>query len=197
MTIQIRAGTVNEIDRHIGEWLFVDLGFASQTKSCGVLKGEEQPYEVTFGELVTLAKREAQKNFPTPMNLVLEAPLSVTFNQGGNPIGRACDSKDGKNRYWYIQPAPTMILAAGYLLRALVACGIQREVRLYEGFVSFKPPGPGAHTVDVMLLRDAVWYPGRHQIFAPAELKRSQSDTLESAFTFHDMDFGIPPVIRT
>ena len=197
MTIQIRAGTVNEIDRHNGEWLFVDLGFSSKTKSCGVLKGEGQPYNVTFGELARLAKHEAQMNVPSPLNLMIEAPLSVTFNKGGNPTGRACDYKDGKQRLWYMRSAPQMILASGYLLRALVACGIQREVRLYEGFVSFKSTDSKTnHIEDVLALKDVVWNQKKKLIFAPEQLKRSRFDTLESAFAFRGMDFGIPPVIR-
>ena len=200
MTIQIRAGTVNEIDRPIGEWLFVDLGFSSKKKSCGVLKGEGQPYEVTFGELVTLAKHEAQRNVPSPLNLMIEAPLSVTFNKSGNPTGRACDYKDGEHRLWYTQSAPQMFLAAGYLLQALVACGIQRDVRLYEGFASFKLPRvKSSHTGDVKALRDAVWdprNPERGEIFCPTELKRCKNDKLEPAFGFMGMDLGIPPVIR-
>ena len=197
MTIQIRAGTVNEVDRRIGEWLFVDLGFSPKMRTCGVLKGEEQAYKVTFGELATLAKHEAQRNVPTSLNLVIEAPLSVTFNKGGNPTGRACDYKDGKHRLWYIQPAPQMILAAGYLLRTLVACGIQREIRLYEGFVSFKATDSKTnHIEDVLALKDVVWNQKKKLIFAPEQLKRSRFDTLESAFTFRGMDFGIPPVIR-
>ena len=38
-------------------------------------------------------------------------------------------------------PAPPMIVAATYLLRAVVDSGTWREIRLFEGFASFKPAG--------------------------------------------------------
>ena len=205
---QIRAGTVNDIYKREGEWLFVDLGFAEKTSSCGVLKDkyaehpekdaeQSKPQKVTFGELVNLVKGEAQQNVLSPLNLVLEAPLSVTFNQFGNPTPRACDIKDGNSRSWHRQPAPGLIMAAGYLLRALADHDIERGVRLYEGFVSFKPQGSkSSHTADVEALRNAVWNQTRCQIFDPTEFKQREDDNLESAFGFMGMDFGIPPVIR-
>ena len=197
MVMHIRAGNYSKIDKRNGEWLFIDLGFGEKAISCGVLKGEGQPKVVSFGKLVKLAKWEAQQNAPSPLNLVLEAPLSVTFNKDGNPTPRACDRKNGEARDWYRYAAPSMILAAGYLLRALANCGIQREVRLYEGFVSFKTSDTKTnHIEDVKALKDVVWNQKKDRTFAPAQLKRCESDHLESAFGFVGMDFGIPPVIR-
>ena len=203
MVKQIRAGNVSDIYKRESEWLFIDLGYSESKPSCGILKvlgqSDEVTFcdEITFGETVTLAKLAARQNVPSPLNLVLEAPLSVTFNQDGNPTGRACDVKDGQRRYWYMQPAPNLIFFAGYLLKGLANCGIQREVRLYEGFVSFKEPGSKSnHLEDAKALRNVVWNPTEHQIFCRKKLRRRESDHLESAFGFMGMDFGIPPVIR-
>ena len=207
MAKHIRAGTVEEIYNREGEWLFIDIGFSPDKRTCGVLEQPEKdteeqptPKNATFGESVNLAKNRAQQGVPLPLNLVLEAPLSVTFNQHGNPTPRACDIKDGKNRSWHKQPALGLITATGYLLQTLAACGIQRDVRLYEGFASFKLPGvKSSHTRDVKALRDAVWdprNPERGEIFCPTELKRCKNDKLVPAFGFMGMDLGIPPVIR-
>ncbi len=197
MEMHIRAGHASEIDKRNGEWLFIDLGFGEKAISCGVLKGDCQPTMVSFGKLVKLAKWEAQQNAPSPLNLVLEAPLSVTFNKDGNPTPRACDWKNEERRDWYRYAAPSMILAAGYLLQALANCGIQRDVRLYEGFVSFKTSGSKTdHIKDVKALKDVVWNHKKDLTFTPAQLKRCESDHLKSAFGFMGMDFGIPPVIR-
>ena len=201
---QIRSGTVNDICKREGEWMFIDLGFSETKPTCGILNVIGQTDEVTFcdkvtfGETVTLTKLAARQSAPSPLNLVLEAPLSVTFNQDGNPTGRACDFKDGKGpRRWHNQPAPMMILAAGFLLLALANYDIQRGVKLFEGFVSFKEQGSESdHLADAKALKDVVWSQNQDRIFTPAQLKQCESDHLKSAFGFMGMDFGIPPVIR-
>lgn len=152
---------------------------------------------VKYGEMVELVKQVARQDAGSPLNLVLEAPLSVTFNKDGNPVGRKCDFKDGELRGWYIYAAPSMILAAGYLLRELADCGIQRDVRLYEGFVSFKKSNSKTkHIEDAKALKGAVWKLTQHKIFDSVGIKRCRSDNLESAFKIMGMDFGIPPIIR-
>ena len=196
MTFHIRAGCVSEIHKHEGEWLFVDLGFSAESRSCGVLKDGGMPYNVTFGELVNLATREVAESNAKPLNLLLEAPLSATFNRNGNPTGRSFEKQDGSTRYWYLQGGAVVMIAAGHLLRALVGCGIQRDVRLFEGFVSFKAStARSSHTEDVLRLREAVWNPAEAWIVAPDQIRKASSDHLESAFAFAAMDFGIPPVV--
>ena len=203
MEKRITAGTIRDIDAHKGEWLFIDLGFGEKAISCGVLKVMGQSDKVTYcktvkyGEMVELVKQVARQDAGSTLSLVLEAPLSVTFNKDGNPVGRKCDVKNGEPREWYRYAAPPMILAAGYLLRELADCGIQRDVRLYEGFVSFKEPRSKTdHIADAKALKEAVWNITRHQMFDSVQLKRSKSDKIESAFKMMGMDFGIPPVIR-
>ena len=136
--------------------------------------------------------------------MLLEAPLSVAFRQNGNPTRRLCDTHDGRHRDWYVNAGATTLVAAGYLLRALHGCQRQRDVRLFEGFASFRRPQDrprtnaeriAAHLADVLALRNAVWNQNNAQIFGPGELRQHSNDRIESAFPFLDDDL-IPPVIR-
>ena len=196
MTFQIRSGRTSEIKKESGDWLFVDIGFASKRKSSGILRGDCQPKEVTFSDLADMVVREARKNSSRPLNLLLEAPLSAAFNRGRNPTGRSVERKDSRHRYWYENSAPALIVAAGHLLRPVYDGGTGREVRLFEGFASFKEPGKRtSHIDDVMNLRRAVWNPTPTSIVRPSELKRAGSDALESALKFAGMDYGVPPVV--
>ena len=197
---QIRAGTVSDIYKQEGEWLFIDLGFAMGERSCGIVQATGQSDAITFcdavkfGEMVKLVKKQvARQN----VRLVLEAPLSVTFNKSGNPTGRACDVKAGekKARYWHQQSATPMILSAGYLLREIANQRIKHEVRLFEGLVSWKK-SKSPHTRDAKVLKNAVWNPNQDEIFDAGKIKRHSTDTLKSAFEVMGMNFGIPPVIR-
>ncbi len=191
---QIRAGTVCEIYERKGEWLFVDLGFGEKAVSCGISKGDGTSMEVKFEKLVQLAKREAMKLMPSPLNLVLEAPLSVTFDKDGNPAPRCIDRRNGKQRDWYRYAGPQMILSAAYLMRALVDCGIRRDVILFEGFVSLKT-SKTKHAEDAKALKDVVWNRNQDCIISPKRLKQRKSDRIESSLKVMGMDFGIPPVI--
>lgn len=194
MKYQIRAGYVSEISKESGDWLFVDVGFASKRKSCGILKNDGQPVNLTFRAMVECVVNEAQSVTDRPLNLLLEAPLSSAFNKDGNPTGRNGELKGGRHRYWYESSGVTMVVATGYLLRALVECGVQREVRLFEGFVSFKDrDNPSSHEDDVEALREVVWNQHMCSIVSPADLKREATDKLVSAHRFAGMDFDIPP----
>lgn len=196
MTPHLRAGRTSEINRASGDWLFVDVGFASKSKSSGILRGDGQPKVVTFSDLAYMVLREACENSSRPLNLLLEAPLSAAFNRDRNPTGRSVERKDSRHRYWYENSAPALIVATGHLLRPVYDGGAGREVRLFEGFVSFKEPEERtSHIKDVMNLRRAVWNPTPISIVRPSELKRADSDTLESALKFAGMDYGIPPVV--
>ena len=196
MGIQIRAGCVSDLHERVGEWLFVDVGFSAKGRTCGVVEGTGQPQEVTFRDLVNLTTQKAKRNDPKPLNLLLEAPLSVVFDEHGNPTGRSFERRGRGTRYWYSGPAPALIIATGHLLRSLVDSGVQRDVRLFEGFLSFKPRGRKSnHIEDVKELRKAVWNPKQTCIVAPDHIKRHESDRIESAFAFGGMDFGIPPVV--
>ena len=201
---RICAGHVADINRDSGQWLFVDIGFSSTQPSCGVLHGAGEPAVVTFGELVTLATEEMQCDGPHPLNLLIEAPLSVAFRENGNPTRRVCDVYQRRNRDWYVNAGATTLIAAGYLLRALHGCPRLRDVRLFEGFASFKNRQErprnnaeriAAHQDDVLALREAVWNQVNAQLFGPEQLQQQPNDRIVSPFPFLDEDL-IPPVIR-
>jgi len=192
----IRAGQTDEATCSTGEWLFVDVGFSSKSRSCALLSGEGEPIELTFSQtkahLVELAAASTR-----PLNIVLEAPLSVAFAQTGNPVGRSVELRDGKSRYWYVGLGCSVLVAATYLVRAISDAQRTREIRLFEGLVSFKPKGLASkHSKDVLLLRDIVWnIPGVGRVVPPDELAISSDHTLRSAFAVSGMDYGVPPVI--
>ena len=206
MGSDIRAGTIDEFNPKLGDWLFVDVGFSSTRKSCGVLKNSERPWTETFGGLVDFVIQEFGIPGP-PLNLVLEAPLSATFNKGGNPTARCPD----KNRQWYLQPATTVMVATIRLLRRMNDFAIQREVRLFEGFASFKSSSTKwpyekdygfsktawPHIADVLRLRCAAWHPTQKYVVNPRKLKINKTyDTLHSILEFAGMESrGIPPVL--
>lgn len=194
--IQIRAGRVEEVTHSSGEWLFIDVGFSSVKKTCGVLSGDGDPKLLKFSEVKDCLLARARV-VDRPLNLVLEAPLSVAW-RGGDPIGRAVERREGKSpRYWYAGLGCGVLIATTYLLRALSEAKFEREVRLFEGFVSFKEQHVRSdHKKDVMALRSVAWdaTPDR-PIFAHERLKLEPDDELCSAFAVSGMDFGVPPVI--
>ena len=131
----------------------------------------------------------------TSINVVLEAPLSAAFDANGNPVGRSVEKRDGQSRYWYAGLGCSVLVAATYLLRSIHDQSPVREIRLFEGLVSFKPKGlPSSHSKDVGALRDVAWNHPR-KIVAPTELTLNQGDSIVSAFKVAGMDFGVPPVI--
>jgi hypothetical protein len=86
-----------------------------------------------------------------------------------------------------------------YLLRGLHNSKPQREVRLFEGFVSFKPKGQvSSHCADVQALRAVVWATNREAsaVVGAGELATTSSDRVVSAFAVAGMDFGVPPVVH-
>ena len=193
---EIRAGQINEADRLSGEWLFVDIGFSSKARSCGLLGEQGQPLEFTFSQIQAHLV-EKSEIAGRPLNIVLEAPLSVAFASNGNPVGRAVELRDGKSRYWYVGLGCSVLIATTYLIRAISEASRAREIRLFEGLVSFKPKGTASsHSNDVMLLRDVIWgVPGVGRVVPPNELASSSDHTLRSAFAVAGMDYGVPPVI--
>lgn len=193
----IRAGLPIEANRNSGEWIFVDLGFAQAAKSCGLLVGDGKPKEVSFSQLTTeiLDIVAADED---PLNLLIEAPLSVAFNANGNPTGRSIERREQQTRYWYVGLGCSVLVAATYLLRSIHDAQSHREIRLFEGFASFKPKGiRSSHSNDVLNLRKIIWEDASKSgyIVSPDQLTASPEDSLMSAFWVSGMDFGIPPVV--
>jgi hypothetical protein len=194
----ICAGQVAQINPNSGKWVFVDIGFAEDKKSCGLLIHDGNPVEVRFSELVA----ELQKLIRTsdvPINLLLEAPLSVAFTKQGNPTGRSIEKREGKSpRYWYLGLGCGVLTAAAYALAAVKETSPCCEIRLFEGFASFKSKTEkSSHSKDVIALRNVVWSQDMHKqcIVSPTGLTNRDSDVIKSAFAVYGMDFGIPPVV--
>ena len=208
ITPKIAAGSTDDINKDSGQWMIVDIGFSSRDPSCGfwVDTGteEQEPCVVTFGELVEWVTREARKADPRNLNLLIEAPLSVAFQQNKNPTRRKCDVQGKKYRDWYVNAGGTTLIVAASLLRELNKSQRRREVRLFEGLVSFKTPNdrPNSkeeriedHKKDVLKLKNAVWSGEDRDIFTRKELPQTKGHLINSAFHFFDKDL-IPPVIR-
>lgn len=142
---ELRAGSVAEVIRTSGEWLFVDIGFARDKATCGLLLHDSPAQAVTFAQLqrrvLELASLEG-----SPLNLVIEAPLSVAFTKDGNPTGRSMEKQDVRTRYWYVGLGCTVLVAATYLVKAIADSKPKRSIRLFEGFVSFKGRPPATRT---------------------------------------------------
>ncbi|MCE2501118.1 MAG: hypothetical protein J4G13_09675 [Dehalococcoidia bacterium] len=200
----IRAGTQVEINALEGDWLFIDLGFHTTNETCGVLKilnpeaEEALGGNFTFGYTVDVTTNTIHERVRTPLNLVLEAPLSMTFGNAGNPITRACDTGNGPPRPWTAGAAPIVTVSAISLLTKLRDAGdagIEREVRLFEGFVSGRPNLD--HVGVCRLLRDAVWQRQERQIFVGDEIKQNNNDNLLTILWILGMGpIAVPPVIR-
>ena len=219
MTSKISAGSVNDIHKDSGQWMIVDIGFSTKQSSCGVWTGTGGSDAVTFGELKRKVIQEAENAYPLRLNLLLEAPLSVAFNKDGNPTRRLCDeiviNEKLEYRDFYGNAGAKVLIAADYLLRELRGSERQGDVRLFEGFVSFKSKDTkSSHIGDVLKLKAIVCNPAPayishpHQleptgdciqssacVFSPEQLKKRRGDRVQSAFAFLNKGL-IPPVIR-
>jgi hypothetical protein len=193
----IRAGLPFEANPTSGEWVFVDLGFAQAAKSCGLLVGDGKPREVSFSQLRTEVL-EIVAACGKPLNLLIEAPLSVAFNEKGNPTGRKIERREKQTRYWYVGLGCSVLVAATYLLRSIHDARPVREIRLFEGLASFKPKDArSSHGEDVLNLRKIIWEGASKSgcIVPPQNLAASQGDIVLSAFLVAGMDFGVPTVV--
>jgi hypothetical protein len=194
----IQAGKTHEILWGEGNWVFLDIGFAKDAKSCGLLVGDDEPVCVQFGaakrQIVRLAEQAG-----SPLNLVIEAPLSVCFTAAGNPTGRSVEKNGSKTRYWYNGLGCAVMVAAMYLVRELHSAQSKHAIHLFEGFVSYKDRTvPTDHRRDVLFLRDVVRNPERFakSIVAAEELRVNPTDKISSAFCVADIDCGVPALIR-
>jgi hypothetical protein len=117
----IEAGTPDQIRWDHNTWIIWDVGFGEDVKSSGLLMPCSEPGRFRFERPKQLIV-EHIKNSRALTNLVIEAPLSVCFNQQGNPTPRKCVERveiDGKiqSRPWY--QAGGIMIAAMHLIRAI------------------------------------------------------------------------------
>ncbi len=196
---RMRAGTVAQITRSSGQWAFVDVGFAQKTRSTAILVDDEDPHSCTFSELrVELVKLATRST--SPLNLVIEAPLSAAFTSAGNPAGRVMEKSAAGHRYWYAGMGCQITVASAYLLRSIIDSKAVRSVRLFEAFVSFKQRTKrtgDSHALDVRAMRDVVWNSAREQgsVIPPDSLLGPAASRIESALAVFGFELGVPPVI--
>jgi hypothetical protein len=193
----IRAGTLDDLNTNTGEWLVLDIGFANKASSCGLLINGELAKNIRFNDAIENICSFIYDS-GQPVNLVIEAPLSVAFDRLGNPVGRRIEKQGSKTRYWYVGLGCSVMVAAMYLVRAISELKTITEVRLFEGFVSFKDKGVRSnHIRDVELIWNVIKNKSSlGEIFSHEDLCINQSDRLQSAFLVSGLDLGIPPVIK-
>ena len=209
----IVAGVREQIRSDSGDWFIVDIGMSMTETSCGVWYGPGTLDAVTFEDLKDMVIEHSGVYPEPPLNLLIEAPLSVAWKSGdnhelrGNPGHRACDSYPGwRDRHWHYNAGSSTLLAAQFLLETLFECQTrQRVVRLFEGHVSFKNDqeksiakgNPSeSHMRDAMAMKHAVWSGTRRDIFCQDEIIGHDPNLiLESPFHFLGRAL-IPPVIR-
>ncbi len=192
----IRAGKINEVNSESGSWVYIDIGFSNKSKSCGLLFGNGEPEEVLFNEAVQKICTYI-KDSSSPINLVIEAPLSVSFDKQGNPKGRKIEKQKEKTRYWYIGLGCVVLVGALYLIKAISDLNHSQEIRLFEGFISFKNKNEKSnHSKDVKILREIVNCSNKqNEVISEAELKMDSTDKLQSSFLVAGLDYGIPPIL--
>lgn len=193
--IRLRAGSSEDLPGLDSLWCFLDIGFSASKPSCGLLVGDGTPAELLFSE----AKQQIIRICSTsdlPVSLVIEAPLSVSFSPEGNPRGRSIEKHGSQTRYWYVGLGCTVMTAAGFILCELAKLRGGPEIRLFEGFVSFKAKNTASnHSNDVLLLRDIAHGSGGGSIIDGQNLAMGNKDHLESAFKAWGLDYGIPAAI--
>lgn len=194
----IRAGRISEVALSSGHWLILDIGFANRSRTCALMVNNKAPVVLRFNEAVESISTFISKS-REPVNLLIEAPLSAAFDKIGNPTGRSVEKKGSQTRYWYAGLGCTVMVAAMYLIKAItIKAPHSADVRLFEGFVSFRERGiKSNHVRDVELLREVIENPDTYPeaIIEPEALRMTESDILKSAFWVAGIDAGIPPII--
>ena len=193
----IRAARLEEVLWDLGHWVIVDLGFAaSGRKSTAVMVGDGEPEVLDFASACDRVVEAAHASSGRPLMLVLEAPLSICFDDRRNPIRRDFDSKlrtDGRvtTRYWYAGLGCCVMVAAGHLLARINARTQSADIRLVEGFVSYAEGGASDHGRDTTSLRASI---KSGTVCMPKPVKMGAA-IFESPFNAFGMDFGVPPVV--
>jgi hypothetical protein len=190
----IQAGKISQINLKNGRWIFLDIGFSGKQKTCGLIFADGEPECLKFGE----AKRRIIADITaskSPINLAIEAPLSVCFSPEGEPKGRDIE-KDGRDtRYWYSGPGCAVMTAAIYLVRAIYDTKPSAQVRLFEAFISYKQKGKQSdHKRDAWLIREAVSKNNKKcfKIAKPLDAR----DKVKNAFTVAGIDCKLPAIIK-
>ena len=172
------------------DWAFLDIGFSGKSKTSGLLlpgmsEAKNVLWKASKTQIIECAKQKSGA-----LHLMIEAPLSMAFDQAGNPIGRKFEKRGNKTRYWYLQGGAVTMVAASLLI-ADAWNDADVNIILYEAFLSFKTQKTD-HKADAVLMRDAIG--GRNAGVRYSEsIKLNTSDKLFSSTHKFGMDFGIPP----
>jgi len=133
----------------------IDLGFSGSKASCGLAFRESQgtdvvPKNYRFDACVKKAADLIASHKDSV--LILEAPLSASFNADGNPQSRGDFEGIPKPRWWSLRAGAAMALAAQYFLKSL-SQRIPKDVRcnLIEGFVTGADSGNDADVATSLL----------------------------------------------
>lgn len=147
--------------------LAIDLGFSGSKASCGLAfrKSQGDAIKSENYRFDACVKKAAELISPHKDSvLILEAPLSSSFNSEGNPQSRGDFESKPKARWWSISPGSTMALAAQYFLKNL-SQRIPKDVRcnLIEGFVTGEDSGNDADVAAALLsslssIKKANWH---------------------------------------
>jgi len=206
--MEFNVPTVHELDAASRRpTVAVDVGFGNSSTS-GIVFSKapnESPTPIDnscttgFGKcaraIVKFAEGESE------FNLILEAPLSGTFDGSGNPCGRLpFEKQNGATRYWYLQAGANVGLGAAFLLRNLSRRLETSTVHLFEGFVSFKSDS-SEHTTDAEALIRELGNSKNRTVADPTDWpEESEADRCTSFLDLLDLgavgsESSCPPVI--
>ncbi len=143
----------------------VDLGFSGEARSCGVaVTHDTQTVRISaqrFGECVSTVIDFAREH--GEIVLVVEAPLSATFDARGNPAPRGNFERSPRARWWSLGAGAAMALAAQHFLSAIHESVGDRTVHLAEGFVVGADSGDHGQAANDLLMtfvgvNDGSWH---------------------------------------
>jgi len=139
--------------------LAIDLGFSERGQTCGMSNSTS---DSTFAHTVQAVGNWISDHRHGEVVLILEAPLSASFAESGNPTPRGQfethDSRTNSSsrRVWYENAGAGMSLSAVHFLRevALTSCDFEIWIHVLEGFCSrYGSPAPDNHVVAKRLLQ--------------------------------------------
>ena len=185
----IIAGKTHGFSRAPEDWIFLDIGFSSEAKTCGLKIFGEPARNQSWAD-ACLEIKNAIRSCKKDINLMIEAPLSVTFNAKNNPVQRSFEKRGKSTRYWYLQGGVVTLLSAAYLIRQLYDME-ESNIFLFEAFISFKPQKTD-HMDDASLMERGI-VEGASPI-GKADIQMSKEHKIEASIAKFGYSFGVPPV---
>lgn len=154
----------------------VDLGFSQNSASTGVAWRSDRNSSIEHGNFTfaqAVSKTQELMSGCKAASLILEAPLSATFNNNGNPAVRSqferrYDEAKQRNvsRPWYSGPGAATLIAALFFLRRIQAPSEFQpgaKFLLFEGFHTFKQSAT-SHEQDAIELPNAFYANEIHEV---------------------------------